>query len=208
VSAELFLQRFVLASVVMIDDRGGFIPAHVAFGKNSVPHFRVAAASSGTSVQSFVKQPNLFEDLPPERHVGTGSHLPGRYTPPSVTFEEGSIVQPWDVASVETPVLLKLHLRRCLQFSRQNQPGHCLNSGIGKASSKPPGPLRVDLHIVICECHDVTCRSIDTSIPSVIESGTRLEDIPHIWSRRGNPFCLVTLRGVVDDNNLMRLLDQ
>src|SRR5207247_2282092 len=93
--------------VVVEDHRRGLVAAAPAGGEHAIPVLRVARASRGADVESFVEQADRREDRPAERHVGAGTDFPGGTAARPMAGEEVAVEIDAPKAAAEAPLLLE-----------------------------------------------------------------------------------------------------
>src|SRR5882757_6392768 len=95
---ELFAQPDIGFPVAVIHKNMGKIAAVPSFSENTIPEFGVAAATSRSDVQSFIKPPCQIEDFPAKSHVGACSYVPGRNTVWQMIQEIAMVKGLWQIA--------------------------------------------------------------------------------------------------------------
>src|SRR5689334_5769281 len=108
----------------MVYIQSGEVMAIPSFSHNTIPHFRVTAATRCAYIKPLIEPAHQLKCLPSKSHIGTCPYVPCGNS--ALHFVEKITVIKYarQVTFIKPPVPFKNYLCFCLQFSRKNHPGN------------------------------------------------------------------------------------
>src|SRR5688500_4935245 len=177
IGIQLFPQAPNRITVPMVNNSHRVVLNGESTGQHPVPKLGISAAARRANVKSFIKVPNLLEDLFPEGHISSGADLPNRRSAVKVGAKEPIVEYFRDVTAVEGPEFLKYHF--CLGFQRScdDQPCHRSNGRIPESLRDPVNPISIGLCIVIGIGYNRTFCGSCSCVPGHVKTRNIFTDI-------------------------------